>query len=293
MRLHEAALALATQALGAGHRNVVRLQINYGKALEKRGQPDRARSVLEAALASLPARDRDAHPDAARIHSLLSDLDSAEGHLDRAAEHGRASLAIYQRMLPPDPVRLAEAYMNLANVEQRRRNFTGALAIYQDALALRRRHLGDDHYQNGVNEGGIAETLVELERYDEALTHLMEAERIFQRGSGRERGTQAWILTVRGEILAGQRQLGAAIPVLEQALALFGDGTADPTNHALAMWTLARALDGLGRDSGRVRSLAERAHAIFAAHGAMDAHSRDAVAHFLDRLPARQAPRSP
>jgi len=291
MQLHERAVALATKALGAGHRNVIKLQINYGKALEKHGQPDRARSVLEAALASMAASDRAVHPDAARIHGLLSDLDSTEGQLDRAAEHGRASLAIYQRTQAPDHVRLAEAYMNLANVEQRRRKFDDALAIYQDALALRRRHLGNDHYQNGVNEGGIAETLVELERYTEAMTHLVEAERIFQRGSGRERGTQAWILTVRGEILAGQRQLGAAVPVLAQALALFGDGTADPTNHALAMWTLARVLDGLGKDAGRVRSLAEAAHAIFAAHGAMDAHSRDAVARFLDRLPARQAPR--
>jgi len=270
--------------LGAGHPNVVALQTNYGKALEQRGQIDRARRVLEDALASMPARDRDAHPAAAKIHSLLSDLDSNDGHLDRAAEHARASLAIYQRTQSPDHVRLAEAYMNLANVEQRRRNFTSALTIYEDALALRRRHLGDDHYQNGVNEGGIAETLVELERYDEAMTHLVEAERIFQHGSGRERGTQAWILTVRGEILAGKRGFDAAIPVLEQALALFGDHPTDSANHALAMWTLARALHELGRDTSRVRSLAERANAIFAAQGVVGAHNRDAAARFLDRL---------
>jgi serine/threonine protein kinase/tetratricopeptide (TPR) repeat protein len=284
MRLHERALALATETLGAGHLNVVKLQINYGRGLEKRGQPGRARSVLEDALGSMSARDRDAHPSAAKIHSLLSDLDNHEGHLDRAAEHASASLAIYQRTQSPDHVRLAEAYMNLANVEQRRRNFTRALAIYEDALALRRRHLGNDHYQNGVNEGGIAETLVELERYKEAMTHLVEAERIFQRGSGRERGTQAWILTVRGEILAGKRQFEAALPVLEQALALFGDNTADSANHALAMWTLARALHELGRDTARVRSLAEGAHAIFATQGVVGAHARDAVARFLDRL---------
>jgi tetratricopeptide (TPR) repeat protein len=220
-------------------------------------------------------------------------VDYDEGLLDRAFEHGRASLAIYQRAPLPDHVRLAEAYMNLANVEQKRKNFNSALGIYEDALALRRRHLGDDHYKTGMTEGGIAETLVELERYDEAMIHLVEAERIFQRGSGRERGTQAWILTVRGEVLAGKRQLGAAVPVLEQALELFGDDTADATNHGLAMWTLARALHGQGRDGNRVRSLAERAHAIFAAQGVVEAHNRDASARFLDRLSARQAPESP
>jgi eukaryotic-like serine/threonine-protein kinase len=284
LRRHEHALALIIEALGAGHPTVIKFQLNYGRALEKHGQLDRARSVLDDALASMTAKNRASHPDAAKIHSLLSDLEYDEGHLDRAAEHGRASLAIYQRAPSPDHARVAEVYMTLGNVEQKRRNFPGALAIFEDALALRRAHLGADHYRTGVTEGCIAEALLELERYDEAMTHLIEAERIFQRGSGRERGTQAWILTVRGEVLAGKRQLGAAIPVLEQALALFGDNPADATNHALAMWALARALHELGKDEARVRALAEGAHAIFVAPGVVDTYSRDEVARFLARL---------
>jgi len=67
---------------------------------------------------------------------------------------------------------------------------------------------------------------------------------------------------------------------------------ADPGNRVLVMWTLARALHGLGRDVERVRSLAEGAHAIFAAQGVEGAPNRDAVARFLDRLPAQQVPRS-
>jgi len=293
LALHERALALATEALGAGHRNVIKLETNYGEALRVHGQLDRARSVLEGALASMSARDRDTHPDAAKIHNVLSDLDNAEGHLDAAAEHGRMMLEIYQRTLPPGHVLLADAYMTLANVEQRRRSFERALAIYQDALVLRRRYFANDHFKTGVNEGGIAETLLELGRHDEALAHLVEAERTFQRGSGRDPGIEAWILTVRGEILAGKHQPGAAIPVLEQALARFGDNPADATNHALAMWTLARALDELGRDGDRVRVLAQRAHALFAAQGEVETHNRDAVAHFLDRLPVGPRLRSP
>lgn len=288
LRLHERALAIATETLGASHLNVIELQINHANALRKRGQFDRARAVLEDALGNLAVGYRDSHPDAAKIHSLLSDLDYRAGRLDSAAEHGRASLQIYQRNQSPDHVSLTEAYTNLANVEIRRRSFTSALALYEDVLALRRRHLGDDHYQTGVTEGSIAETLLELSRYDQAMTHLVEAERIFARGSGRQQVVKAWMLTVRGEILAGKRQFSAAIPVLEQALQLFGDAATDPTNHALARWTLARALHQLGRDSGRVRSLAERAHELFAAQGAMDAHNRDAVARFLEQLPARR-----
>ena len=158
-------------------------------------------------------------------------------------------------------------------------------------LALQRRYLGDDHFDTGVSEAGIAEILVELERYDDALPHVREAERILVHGSSNVRGTQAWILTVHGELLVGQGQFGAALPLLEQAMERFGDGAAASTNHALAMWTLARALNGLGRDGDRVRSLAEQARATFTSLGAMDAHYRDAVVRFLDRLPARQAPR--
>jgi serine/threonine protein kinase/tetratricopeptide (TPR) repeat protein len=292
IRLHERALAIATEALGAGHPDVIKRQLNYGHALEKHGQLDRARSVLEDALAKLPTRYRDSHPDAGRIHGFLSEVAYYQGQLDRAAEHARASLAIYQRALPPGHVLLAEAYTNLANAESKRRNFHDALAMYEDALALNRRHLGDDHYQTGLNEGNVAEMLVELARYDEAMTHLVEAERIFQHSSGRERETQAWVLTVRGEILAGQGQLGAAIPVLEQALKLFDDNVVDPGNRVLAMWTLARALHGLGRDADRVHSLAEGAHELFAAQGVDGAHNRDVVARFLEQLPAPQGARS-
>jgi tetratricopeptide (TPR) repeat protein len=176
-----------------------------------------------------------------------------------------------------------------------RRNFNDALAMYEGALALRRRYLVADHRSTGTNEVSIAETLVELERYDEAMRHLAEGERIIEHGSAREAWTKAWILTVRGEILAGKRQFGAAIPVLEQALELFGDkaNKINDLNHGLAMWTLARALHGQGRDGDRVRSLAERAGAIFAAQGAVQVHNRDAVAHFLDGLPARQTPQRP
>jgi serine/threonine protein kinase len=288
--LHERALAIATQALGPSHLDVIELAITYGWSLKQHGQLDRGRAVLERALADMPARYREIHPDAAKIHSVLSDIDFVQGNLDRAAEHGRASLAIYQRTQSPDHVRLAEAYTNLANVEQRRGNFDRALAMFEEVVGLWRRHVGDDHFQVGLGEGNIAETLVELERYADALPHVKEAERIFDRIGSRVAGVRAWILTVHGEVLVGQGQLGAAVPVLDQALERFGEDATDATNHALAMFTLARALHGLGRDAGRVRSLAEQARTIFTAQGAIDAHYRDAVAHFLDSF-SNQHPR--
>jgi tetratricopeptide (TPR) repeat protein len=235
---------------------------------------------------------RNSHPDAARIHGFLSELEFDDGELDRAAEHARTSLQIYERALSPDHVSVAEAYVNLANVELMRRNLTDALALFQRALELRRGHLGSDHYKVGLTEVSVAEALLYLERCDAAMDHLVEAERILHRGSGHERAIQGWLLTVRGEILAGQREFAAAIPVLENALGMFNGNAADRVNQALAMWTLARALHELGKDSARVRSLAERAHASFSELGVAGAHDRDAVSRFLAQLP-QQAPRTP
>ncbi|HSS02286.1 MAG TPA: serine/threonine-protein kinase [Kofleriaceae bacterium] len=284
LQLHERALAAVSAALGASHPNVVKLEINYGKALQKRGRLVQARAVLAGALASIPARHRDARQDAALIEGSLSDLDYLAGDLDAAAAHARTSLEIYRRAQAPE-TRLAEAQTNLANVELKRRAFASALALYQDALALRRRYLGDGHYQIGVNELSVAETLLALERPDEAMRHFLECERIFARGSGQDRDTQAWKLTVHGEILLAQRHPDAAARVLEQSMPLFSDGDADPINRAFATWTLARALHELGRDAGRVRELAERARAIFAALGAPSAHDHADVVRFLAALP--------
>jgi predicted Zn-dependent protease len=119
------------------------------------------------------------------------------------------------------------------------------------------------------------------------MPHLVEAERIFARSSDRERDTQEWMLTIRGEILMNQRNFGAAVPVLEQALTLSRSDVADPTNHALAMWTLARALHELGREQNRVHALADGAYTIFASLGEIASYDRDVVARFLKQLSLR------
>jgi serine/threonine protein kinase/tetratricopeptide (TPR) repeat protein len=291
--LYERAARIASDGLGPSHPDVVELQTDYSIVLEKQGKLAPARAVLEAVLAAMPAGYRDACVDAGVAHTLLSDVSYYEGKLDDAVAHGRAALAIYERVGAPD-YRRAEAYTSLANAELKRKNFAAALAVYQDVLALRRRHLGNDHYQVAVTEGSIAEVLVDLARHDEAIPHIDEAERIFDHGSAHSLETRAWILTVRGKALVGRHQPAAAAEVLERALPLF-DGAPNSSNQADATWTLARALHDLGKDPVRVRQLAEQARALFATLGPASAHNRDAVDRFIERLspgPASPTPTS-
>ena len=280
--LHEDAVKVAGDALGPSHPDAIKLQMNYGLALKKQGRLDRSRAVLEGALASMSPRCRNASLDAGVLYTYLSEMSYYEGKLPEAAMHARKALRIYKRVGAPDR-RRAEACSNLANAELKRKNFTKALARYQEALALRRPHLGGDHYQIAVNEGSIAEALVGLSRYDEAMAHVREAERIFAQGSVRDRECRAWILTVKGEVLIGQHQLEDAVSVLEQALPQF-EGAPDPGNQAYVKWALARALHGLGKDLDRVRQLAEGARALFARYGSFEARNRNAVEQFIQRL---------
>jgi serine/threonine protein kinase/tetratricopeptide (TPR) repeat protein len=291
LRLHELALKTASEALGPAHPNLIKLQVNYAKALQRRGQLALGRAVLEAALASIPPNRRDSHIDAGRLHGFLSEGSYVEGKLEDAALQARMSLEIYRRAGAPEHL-IAEAYTDLGNVELRRKNFAGALAQYESALALRRKYLERDHYQIGATEGSIADALVGLSRFADAMPHVVEAERIFERGSARDRAIQAWILTVHGEVLVGQLRPADAIPVLEQALPLFA-GAVDPSNPPRAMWALARALRSLGKDPARVRQLAEQAAAQFETLGPAEAGDRDAVRSFLRGLPRGPAPASP
>jgi serine/threonine protein kinase/tetratricopeptide (TPR) repeat protein len=301
IRLQERALTIAIEILGAAHPNTRLLQINYGRSLKNHGRRDEARAVLGQALASIAAEHRDSHPDAARIHGFLSELELGDGHLDEAAAHARTSLEIYHRTLPDDHPGIAEADLTLANVEFMRRRFSDALGLYERALEIRVRRLGRSHYQVGLAEGSVAETLLALERYEDAMTHLTEAERIIQSGSAHEDAMEAWLLTLRGEIMLGLQRPAAAVPALECALTLFHDNItdlADRNTHALAMWTLARSLHALGKDRKRVELLAARAYELLATLGPIGAHDRDAVAQFrallsreaLTGSPARPVP---
>src|SRR5262249_30886232 len=149
---------------------------------------------------------------------------------------GHASRQILEGLGAPAH-RCADAYTCIGNAELKRGNFAAALEMYNDALALRRRGLGSEHYQIGVNEGSIAEALVRLARHDEAIGHAREAERILVRGSAHGNAVKAWVLGVLGEALVGQQQLSEGVTVLERALLLF-EQAPQPSNHAHAMGAL-------------------------------------------------------
>ena len=279
VEMHAAALRCAEAALGASHPDVIKLRINLGLAQKKQGKLDAARVTLHGALADMRDSSRNFSLDAGTLHSCLSDLYYELGDLDDASLHAHLAQQIYDRVEAPDH-RRAEACASAGNAELKRKNFSEALASYQRARELRRPNLCGDHYQIGINEGSLAEALVGLRRYDEALVHVCEARRILALDPAQHAACQGWILAVHGEVLVGKNQPRAAIPLLEQALGRFAEAP-DRHNEAIAAWALARALQALGDDPDRVRTLAARARGLFTALGAPEADNLAAVERFL------------
>jgi tetratricopeptide (TPR) repeat protein len=272
LSMHQQAVDLAKGALCASHPTVIKLKMNYGLTLKKAGEFGEAFTKLDGALNDIPPGSRDECLDAGIIHGCLSELSYADGKLDEALEHARKSQDIYKRIDAPDH-RRAEAWINIGNVELKRKNFAAALDMYQKARKLRV-ELVRSHHQVGVNEGSIAEALIGLSRFDEAMVHLGEARRIL--ASSHDRETQGWLLMLRGKALVGRNKLKKAIPLLEQALSLC-DGCRDESNLACTKWTLARALRRKGRSPERVRKLSEEAHALFTKLGIHEARNDDAA----------------
>lgn len=199
---HHIALKIATTTLAASHPDFVQLRMNYGLALRKQGQLELAARELEDVEKIMRRAGRDSSLDAGILQTFLSDLAYEEGQLAQALEHGHNAKEIYERIGAP-PHRLAEACTNIANGELKGRNFVAALAMYTEALELRRPRLGSDHYQVGVNEGSLAETLIGLSRYDEAIAHAEKARCILERSN---QASKDWIDTVYRQALAGQQK---------------------------------------------------------------------------------------
>jgi tetratricopeptide (TPR) repeat protein len=199
----ERAIARIRPTLGASHPDVIVLRTNYGLALKSQGNHELARTELAAALAGLSSAGGEASLDGGILHTYLSDVAYEQNDPTEALGHGNAALEIYQHTEAP-PHRRAEAYTNIGNAEFKRKNYVGALAAYEAALEIRLPHLGNEHFQLGVNQGSIAETLAQWPGgdKDKARGHLNEARRILARVLRESQAVRQWLDSVDERLAA-------------------------------------------------------------------------------------------
>ena len=242
--VHEQALADIEFAVGRAHPRALESRFDLAMAESARGQLLRAQALLDEVLSGHRAALGDDHPMLGKAHLARAEIARELGHTDEARTHMERGLSIYKRAYGDrHHIKLAGAFIAEAVAKFTAGQFSGALRGYRRALAIQTASLPPGHVLIAATRVNIAEALVQLKEYAEALRNLDAIQ-----GSDGSQGTpeiQALRASVRGQALLGLGERAAAEIVLRAALAHFANVPPErmTTERAAAEKALARALE--------------------------------------------------
>ncbi len=227
-----------------GHPLLAASLSNLGGLLQARGDYDGARAYLERALAmrqALYPRERypRGHPDLAVSLSSLGGLLVAQGDYVGAGGYLERALEINEALYPKDRLPhghpdLATSLNDLGTLLRVRMDYDGARAYLERALVMRRAFYPKDRYPQGHPDlarslSNLGELLQAGGDYDGARGHFERALAMRQALYPRERYARghpdlAASLNNLGGLLENEGELGAAWPLLQQAVDMYEDG---------------------------------------------------------------------
>ena len=136
-------LALAPE----DHPVVISALHNLGIILSNRGELEEAEEIALEALRLKLARFGDEHESVALAHCLLGAIALKQDKPQEALESYESCAAITERVLPADHPRRATAWLGLGRSVEALEGCSEAMKWYERSYALRRRKLGDEHFQ--------------------------------------------------------------------------------------------------------------------------------------------------
>lgn len=242
-------LVVERKALGDRDPRLYRDQAELGGILLDAGKLKEAKAVLRPCLARQRTILSRAHPD------LVTTLDSLAVVLDQQGRHVEAE-PLHRELLPlvraqygPAHWRVATAQVHLAsNLEGQGKGQGEAIQLYEEALEIRRRTLGEKDWQVGQ----VLLLLAQLYRYDQklpkALGLALEAHAILEAGEGPDHPYVAHALREIGRNYLTQGRFADAEPYLRRCLEIRSKKLeARHPDLAKAQISLARCLIGQGR----------------------------------------------
>jgi tetratricopeptide (TPR) repeat protein len=271
-------LAVREREYGPDHPTVGASHMLLGTIAYVRGDAATARRHYERALAIyervLPA----AHPDLAGALMSVGVVALDDGDHERALALYRRAGDIYRVALGDDHPKLASVENVIGEALRRRGTPRAALARFERALAIARRSQGGNPVPVAGYLMNSALALSSLDRCREAEPRFRDALAMFRAALGPDALPAAHALIGLGECALVRGAAGAAVSLLEEALAVrerVGVGGFDLAESQMA---LARALwRARPARRARARSLAEAAREGFAANGGAQ-EARDAAA---------------
>ncbi len=143
---------------------------------------DATRKLARRARAVVRGWGRDDTLDA-ELDIALGQLLVEEGQYDQALDRYQRALATYRRARRDD-LRVADVRSKIATVEQITGNREAALADYREVLALRRKHLGEEHPTVASAYEDVGDTLRLLGRFEPAREQFARAQRFWDSPRG-------------------------------------------------------------------------------------------------------------
>jgi len=284
-RLHQQALAIREDVLGADHPLVATSLNNLANVYAATRRFDEAERLYERVLAIREAALHPDHPHVANTLNNLANIRQSMGDYQAAKLLHERVLAIRERVLGPEHRDVAGSLNNLAVVYEATGDYPRAKALYERGLAILEAALGSEHPEVAKNVENLGNVHVAIGDYAVAEGLYARALAIREASFGAEHPSVADSLVDLATVALAQHRPGDALPLAQRALALREKGRGGAVPLATARFTLARALwdvpAAAGGDQVRALVLAAEARDAFRASGAREAKSLVAVEAWL------------
>jgi len=243
------------------------LLMRLGAVAAREGRFTEVKELNERALA---LNDRARGPHHPKRTSILTNLGNAYtdlGQRQRGRELLEEALSLHERLLGVGHPGGLIIRMNLASVLNYLKDFQGAQRHLEVVLAQAPGTYGQEHIIVGGAHEGLAFSLYEQGRYDEALEQGAKALAVLEKAGGPKHPDLAHVLCDLGRVHLKQRRADTALKYLERALAL---GNPSRSLAGSIRFSLAQALREQGQGLERARALAKQAQEDFLASNQQD-----------------------
>jgi eukaryotic-like serine/threonine-protein kinase len=253
--LDQGAARLATE-LAAEPELRAEMLIVLGGIYEKLGLFDRARPLLEEALAVREARLGSRHLDVAGSAAALASVLYEQGEYPKAEELTRKGLALRRELLGPEDTLVAASMTDLAAIMDAQGKHEDAESLLRAGLEIDRKREAWQKVATDLHN--LSVTLWRRGEYGEALPLAEEALALRRRLHGEEHTDVASTLLVLASILSASGEYDRAEQIYRECLAmrrkLLGDGH---PHVAITLNNLGLLLQARGRLEEAEQSLRE------------------------------------
>ncbi|MGH9380768.1 MAG: tetratricopeptide repeat protein [Thermoanaerobaculia bacterium] len=245
----DAAAARLPDELAGQHELRAEMLTVLGRTYERLGLHDRARPLLEEALAAGRLAFGAEHPHIAQSLNDLGVLARMQGDIDAAVSDLDASLAMRRQLLGPAHKDIAVTLVELGRAYSDRGQYDRAEPLFREALAMRRRLLGDEHRETATSLSDLAFALRDKGDVAGAEALFRQVVALNRKVLGDNHPNTATSLNNLALMVGGRGDHAGAEALLREALAI-DVRTLGPAHPALA--TRFNNLSNAVREQGRI-----------------------------------------